>query len=550
VALPELLANSPTPGASGAETTLAAAVTDPAAVSISVAAAARPVLQAAGQFRLEVDSEVMLVTGGSSTTTWTVVRGVEGTTAATHASGASVYHVWTAGALDARYARARGPVIIPEDFSGINANGVVTAGSGSGGTITGTDDSTFFKSMVAEALPGVLTAQGGLTVLLGPNTYYINGAPDNTYFGNASIPIPTMGYSKAQLNAIAANIPFDIPVLRFIGVPGLTKIVSPRTDAYSSTNGPYSIIGGPTVEGLGLTKSPPALPLRVEFEGITFIAPDQPVGLAVDLACMTSARVDNCKFMTTTTLSFETSGNAPANLPGIASAGIRMPISGSTESRSKLKDCVINGFGAMVVSGNWLTIDSVAGNFCRTMLGIDNTMNVNTAVIANGFGCTGCNYLIAGWTPSAGVGSLTTTVSSNPRDVIGVFEQYAWASPFGLTADFLDANGLIGGDIQTYIWQTVFGPTGAPGVTGRGASLRSRPADRSADTGTVTLSAGTKTVAASSVVATTRVKVGILTPGGTVGSPFVSSVTAGTGFTVKSTSTTDTSVVWWELSNP
>jgi hypothetical protein len=497
---------------------------------------------------------VVLVTAGANGTTWTISRAVEGSltpgTGSTHAVGTPIYHPWTLGGINTRYARARGPIVIPEDFTGINANGVVVAGSGSGGSITGTDDTAYFDQMVAQALPGMLTTQGGLTVLLGPNTYYINGAPDNTYFGNASIPIPTMGYSKAQINAIAANIPFDIPVLRFIGVPGLTKIVSPRTDAYSSTNGPYSIIGGPTVEGLGLTSAPPAVPLRVEFEGITFIAPDQPVGLAVDLACLTSARVDNCKFMTTTTLSFETGGNSPANLPGIASAGIRMPISGSTESRSKLKDCVINGFGAMVVAGNWLTIDSVVGNYCRTMLGLDDTMNVNTAVIVTGMGCTGANYLIAGWSPAAGVKSLTTTASSNPRDVIGVFEQYAWVSPFTLTADFLDANALIGGDVQTYIWQTIFGPTGAPGVTGRGASLRSRPADRSADTGTTTLAAGTKTVSAASVTATTRVKCGILTPGGTVGSPFISSVTAGTGFTIKSTSTTDTSVVWWELSNP
>jgi lysophospholipase L1-like esterase len=108
VALPELLANSPTPGTAGAETTLAAAITSTTATTISTAAPARPVLQVAGQFRLEIDAEVMLVTGGSSTTTWTVVRGVEGSTAATHASGAPVYHVWTAAGLDARYSLAGG----------------------------------------------------------------------------------------------------------------------------------------------------------------------------------------------------------------------------------------------------------------------------------------------------------------------------------------------------------------------------------------------------------------------------------------------------------
>jgi hypothetical protein len=162
VALPELLANSPTPGASGAETTLAAAVTDPAATSISVAAAARPVLQAAGQFRLEVDSEVMLVTGGSSTTTWTVVRGVEGSTAATHASGAPVYHVWTVGALDARYTLAG---------SGFNA-GIYGDGSDGAIALDGTTSYTGFSArsgsiytLHRDVFASSLTISAGVTVI-------------------------------------------------------------------------------------------------------------------------------------------------------------------------------------------------------------------------------------------------------------------------------------------------------------------------------------------------------------------------------------------------
>ena len=40
-----------------------------------------------------VDSEWMRVTSGAGTTTWTVTRGYNGTTAATHSSGASIFHV-------------------------------------------------------------------------------------------------------------------------------------------------------------------------------------------------------------------------------------------------------------------------------------------------------------------------------------------------------------------------------------------------------------------------------------------------------------------------
>lgn len=49
----------------------------------------------------------MLVTAGASGTTWTVTRGVEGSTKATHSSGANVFHYLTAGALDARYLLGR-----------------------------------------------------------------------------------------------------------------------------------------------------------------------------------------------------------------------------------------------------------------------------------------------------------------------------------------------------------------------------------------------------------------------------------------------------------
>lgn len=72
-------------------TTLTTDVTSTTATSISVASVAPAALQS-GQFRVIVDSELMLVTGGQSTTMWTVQRGVEGTTPATHSSGATVTH--------------------------------------------------------------------------------------------------------------------------------------------------------------------------------------------------------------------------------------------------------------------------------------------------------------------------------------------------------------------------------------------------------------------------------------------------------------------------
>jgi hypothetical protein len=51
------------------------------------------------QWRILVDSEIMVVTGGHGLTTWVVTRGAEGTTAATHLINATVIQLLTAGAL-------------------------------------------------------------------------------------------------------------------------------------------------------------------------------------------------------------------------------------------------------------------------------------------------------------------------------------------------------------------------------------------------------------------------------------------------------------------
>lgn len=51
-----------------------------------------------GQFRLIIESEILLVTGVAGTT-FTVLRGQEGTTAVPHANGTQVTHIVTAGAL-------------------------------------------------------------------------------------------------------------------------------------------------------------------------------------------------------------------------------------------------------------------------------------------------------------------------------------------------------------------------------------------------------------------------------------------------------------------
>lgn len=63
--------------------------------------------------------------------------------------------------------------------------------------------------------------------------------------------------------------------------------------------------------------------------------------------------------------------------------------------------------------------------------------------------------------------------------------------------------------------------------------------------GTATLVAGTVSVSLSSVSASTRVLVSRLVPGGTVGHLSVPTISNGTGFTIASTSASETSTVAW-----
>lgn len=78
-------------------TTLGAAITSTTATSITVASSTG--YPSGGNFQISIGSELMLVTAVSGTT-WTVTRGVEGTTAATHLISTAVNAFFTAGTID------------------------------------------------------------------------------------------------------------------------------------------------------------------------------------------------------------------------------------------------------------------------------------------------------------------------------------------------------------------------------------------------------------------------------------------------------------------
>lgn len=73
------------------KTTLATDVATATGTTFTVASASG--FPPTGTFRAKVGSEIVDVTAGAGTTTWTVVRGKDSTTAATHAAADEVFHM-------------------------------------------------------------------------------------------------------------------------------------------------------------------------------------------------------------------------------------------------------------------------------------------------------------------------------------------------------------------------------------------------------------------------------------------------------------------------
>lgn len=73
----------------GSGTTVSTTALTAAATSMTVASAAN--FPASGNYNIQIGKEILTVTAGQGTTTWTVTRGVQGTVATTHAIGDSIY---------------------------------------------------------------------------------------------------------------------------------------------------------------------------------------------------------------------------------------------------------------------------------------------------------------------------------------------------------------------------------------------------------------------------------------------------------------------------
>lgn len=170
-------------------------------------------------FRIRIDNEYLLVTAGPpGSTTWTVARAQEGSTAATHQNGAAVTHVLTAGGLN--QALADRVPIIRLDYVG----GSMFAGSAISATVefaflanqnftVGAAGSLIEVSCRGNAQVGGTSGVGAVGSRLyldsaGANTLYYNGGQrimvsgefGNPFSGNDPIYIPGLAAGTHTIN--------------------------------------------------------------------------------------------------------------------------------------------------------------------------------------------------------------------------------------------------------------------------------------------------------------------------------------------------------------
>lgn len=203
---------------------------------------------------------------------------------------------------------------------------------------------------------------------------------------------------------------------------------------------------------------------------------------------------------------------------------------------------------------------AITGNFSATGNGsFGGTLNVTgkttfgDQISINSSDSSGSIFINQSVNTSSNPGTISQQESASTSSAYAIFVSGDGHARFVLGADGTMRWGPGNASLDTQLQRSAAGilsvTTGSFSVTTAGQGLRVKEGSN-AKQGTATLAAGTVTVANTSVTANSRIIVGMATPGGTVGAPFVSSVTAGTGFTIKSTSSTDTSTVAYEIFEP
>jgi hypothetical protein len=441
-------------------TTLSAAITSTLTTTFSVASGTGIV---AGMYLL-IDSEYVLVTAVSGTTI-TCIRGVNGTTAATHANGAAVTtaamtitrgQLATTGAV-----HNAGATVFAPSLTLVRGQNSTTAAAHSGGRALmvafdqignprvqgATID--FGSVEVNPATPAAIATVSNITVAGGATGTFTVTFTDDTAINVASI--------KNNNNAIrVVGDGFDVPAT-YVSMDDDTTNGSPRTATYTfaapgtwdyTDNGTYSIVVQPNqVFDTGATAVPSAAVGRFQVAigrnlVVTSPADSGPGSLrdAIDQANMNEFVVDTITFDTvamggnTVFVSFSTitiTDPVAINGPGITveAGGLVRPFSSF-------------GPGNMAISFTGMTIANgkVPGiigdpNIGGAILGDDDQWTLTDCVLTGNTGGAIALYSVITW---GAISLINTTVENNTGG--GVISA---TSPFGPGHDVKITNSSI-----------------------------------------------------------------------------------------------------------
>jgi Tfp pilus assembly protein PilX len=241
----------------GANTTLSGAITASATTMTVASASGFPT---SGTYPIRVDDEQMTVTAGAGGTTWTITRGVNGTTGASHAANASVYldSADTSGEISwnasAKTLTFKGTIFIDGSAKvsqNANYNGQATlylsgtmnfigslcgVPSGSSCVFSNWNPNTEMLTIVANGSGGQINP--GDSIMLQNNQYFQGGlfATSNVEYGNnASSDGPILGSQIILSNNVTTNAFPNITTIPS-GMPG-------SNDVYAQPNPPQGFSG-------------------------------------------------------------------------------------------------------------------------------------------------------------------------------------------------------------------------------------------------------------------------------------------------------------------
>lgn len=458
---------------------------------------------------------VIQITG----TTWTVVRGAENTTPIAHASGFTVQQVVTAGVMGNFQ-----QVFSVRDFGakGDAAN----------------DDTTAIQTAINVAASAINNINGGY-VYFPPGAYKITAA---------------------------------------LNVPALVSIIGAGRGPYSGNIAPVTIWqSASNTHGMILGTSPVGAAC-ITLQGFLLVGPGAGSGTGKGIIYNSGGTPENLRITDVTVDSFgsngiEIFGPIVSRFEGVVSQfnGAKgIYINGGPGAFTSLvfNACWANGNatqGYHIYSGGYSVMNGCAsdGNGIGYLIDTCNGLHLSSCgaesnVAKNSL--DGSHFEITGSTDIVMTGCATFANPAKAIWITGssnsvVVTTFRETGPTGTATASIQVDSgcqaiLMGTTDVATAMSLASGTTlgvGAGGTLGRGLAV---PEGSNAKQGTATLTAGTVTVSNTAVTANSRIFLTAQNTGGTPGALRVSARTAGTSFTITSSSGTDTSTVAYEIFEP